>query len=277
MKKNALIIGMALVLSIFWSFGIFGEATLVDDVVFLTGEKYFSEVQKAIKGANSSIYLVMFKTGARDYDYHPVNELIQNLIEAHERGVQVQVILENSMSSNHQAYNLLTKEGIDVKFDSNSILTHTKLLVVDDYLTIGGSHNWTMGAFQYNNDSSVLIKSQAVARKCLTHIEFIQQTATATPPPATSDGYYSGGKTRTDTKPTKPVKPVILKDVSTMLPSEVSAQVHFQMGYNYYQNKMYDQGIQEFKKAIEIEPKHTQEHYYLNLCYKNQGERLKEK
>lgn len=267
MKKNALIIGIIVILNIFCSLSIFGETTLVDDVVFLTGEKYFTEVQKAIKGANKSIYLVMFKTGARDYDYHPVNELIQDLIEAHERGVQVQVILENSMSSNRQAYSLLTKEGIDVKFDSNSILTHTKLLVVDDYLTIGGSHNWTMGAFQYNNDSSVLIKSQVVAKKCLTHIEFIQQTATATPPPATLDGYYSGGKTRTDTEPTKPVKPVIFRDVSTILPSEVSAQVHLQMGYNYYQNKMYDKAIQEFKRAIEIDPKHVQAYYYLNLCY----------
>ena len=174
-KKLAFIyVCVVLILGLFYSANALGKSYQVDDLIFLPRDKYPSELEKVLKSAKESIYIAMYAIMARDRDYHPVNNLVGILIDAHKRGVKVKVILENSLKEDNQlAYKLLAKEGIDVKYDKEKILTHTKLLVVDKYITILGSANWTYSAFEMNNESSVLIKSKEIAEIFLSHIKAI--------------------------------------------------------------------------------------------------------
>ncbi len=248
-----------LMLGLFYSALAFGKSYQVDDLIFLPQSKYPSEVEKVLKSAKESIYITMYAIIARDRDYHPVNNLVWILLDAHKRGVKVKVILENSLKEKNQlAYKLLSKEGIEVKYDKEKILTHTKLLVIDEYITILGSANWTYSAFEMNNESSVLIKSKEIAEIFLSHIKAID-----------------AGVSPADVVLAEvPFKAMARKRIPVVTVN--NAQVHFQMGCNYYQNKMYDKAIQELKKSIEIDSKHTQARYYLNLCYKAKGEEYNE-
>ncbi len=58
---------------------------------------------------------------------------------------------------------MLEEEGIKVHFDSDRTVTHVKLVIIDGYITVIGSHNWTYTAFALNNKALVLIESSKVA------------------------------------------------------------------------------------------------------------------
>jgi len=102
------------------------------------------------------------------YPDGPSNILIKDLIEAHGRGVKVEVILELGIfdevnRNNQEVGQLLSKEGIAVAFDSPSITTHAKLITIDGEISILGSTNWKYYSLSKNNEVSVLIKSREVA------------------------------------------------------------------------------------------------------------------
>lgn len=150
----------------------------VDDVKFLWGEEQHTELHKALQKAKESIYVVMFNLRASGREHHPVDILLQDLIDAHRREVQIEVILEDSLRTNNQtAYNLLSQNGIKVQFDSRKTLTHTKLVMIDNYLTFVGSGNWTYASFRINTDSTVMIKSEKIAQSFMPHIEAIATEA----------------------------------------------------------------------------------------------------
>ena len=49
-------------------------------------------------------------------------------------------------------------------YDSPSKTTHTKVMIIDEQLTLLGSTNWTYSALTDNNEVSVLIRSKEVAK-----------------------------------------------------------------------------------------------------------------
>ena len=77
----------------------------------------------------------------RMYYEDPVTTLLQDLVDAKNRGVDVRVILEDNTYANGDAYDYLSSNGVSVKWDSSDILTHDKLIVVDDTVIVGDT-NW---------------------------------------------------------------------------------------------------------------------------------------
>ena len=73
------------------------------------------------------------------------------------------------------AYELLRKNGVTVYYDSDNRVTHSKIVVVDGYITILGSTNWTYSALKKNHEASVLIKSHSVAEVFLERLKTISK------------------------------------------------------------------------------------------------------
>jgi cardiolipin synthase len=73
---------------------------------------------------------------------------------------------ENSIieRKSEYAYELLLRNGVPVFYDNKERVTHSKILVIDEYITIIGSANWTYSALRKNHEASVMIKSKSVAR-----------------------------------------------------------------------------------------------------------------
>jgi len=141
----------------------------------LCNEKYFSAAGDAIDHAVDSIYMVMFFVNMGDSDQNPVNILVRKLIEARQRGVRVKIILEMPrdendfiMWNNEKVYRWLANAGVDIRLSSPQLKTHNKFFVVDQNITVVGSHNWSDTALDgTQNEVTVLIKSKNVARKFL--------------------------------------------------------------------------------------------------------------
>ena len=93
--------------------------------------------------------------------------LLDDLIEASKRGVDVKVMLEGGeefLGENFTEAQTKTKEyleegGVKVKFDGEGVTTHAKLIVIDERVVILGSTNWNYYSLDRNNEASVLIKS----------------------------------------------------------------------------------------------------------------------
>ncbi|MEA2065484.1 MAG: phospholipase D-like domain-containing protein [Thermotogota bacterium] len=140
-----------------------------DSVRPLFNKEYDAEITSLIQEAEELILIVMYCIQPGENKYHPIHKLLRKLIEAHQRGVEVEVILEIDdkggylNEQNVKAKEILESAGIKVRFDSGGTVTHVKLIIIDGYTTVTGSHNWTYTAFALNNEASVVIESPEIA------------------------------------------------------------------------------------------------------------------
>ena len=114
------------------------------------------EFTSAIDSASSSLELEVYVFSYR--------ALADELIEAHEHGVEVRVLLEPTLSGNNP--NLETAEylrdaGVEVRWATPSRTNHAKFLIIDGKRVLVGSHNWSWHAMNENREASVLIDDEA--------------------------------------------------------------------------------------------------------------------
>jgi len=154
-----------------------------EDVQVVLDAQYFQIAKKMIQEAKHSIQVMMFEMGYYDRNPNtPSNLLIQELINAKKRGVKVEVVLEvregedRTAKRNRHTGKILSDGGVEVIYDSLFKTTHAKLMVVDGKLTLLGSTNWTYYALTNNNEASVLIRSQEVARALQDYFDRVKAT-----------------------------------------------------------------------------------------------------
>ncbi len=82
------------------------------------------------------------------------------LVRAHERGVEVRVVVESQQdSSKYSEHAKLSAAGIPVRVDSNPQLMHHKFAVIDARFVVTGSMNWTANGVRENNENVLVIAS----------------------------------------------------------------------------------------------------------------------
>lgn len=142
----------------------------VDDLKFLSRGAYYKELQEVLKNAKKSISVMMYLITYKGQPRQPADKLVNLLVDAHERGVEVKVLLESSTEefvtqANRRAAAYLKKKGVDVRIYPVFPIMHVKLVIIDRYISIVGSHNWTLASTRSNVESSVLIKSERIAHQ----------------------------------------------------------------------------------------------------------------
>lgn len=139
-----------------------------EDVVPLIDGQYFPAVHQTLLGAKKNILCAMFL--AQLSPRHPMgweSVLLRDLINAHKKGLEVKVILEDNPQKEHKnsyAYEFLKNAGVAVYYDEPDVTTHSKFVVIDDSITILGSTNWSYHGLRLNHEASVLIRSKEVAQ-----------------------------------------------------------------------------------------------------------------
>ncbi len=149
----------------------------------LSGNKYFHKVKDALKNAKSSIFMVMYFTNFDPKDKKsPVSQLVEELLNAHKRGVKVKMILDQNINfpaweggqgewekeeKNDPLFVYLKKQGIEVYYDNLYTVTHSKAIVIDEEIVILGSANWTDSSLRKNQEASCLIRSKGLAKEIL--------------------------------------------------------------------------------------------------------------
>lgn len=130
------------------------EDTLLDQII--------QEIETAQKKIYVEVYIFTEKT------------LRQALIEAHKRGIEVKVLLENNPYQtpyiNDETFRILQQEGIEVAWSDPLMysLNHSKLLIVDDISYIS-TWNFSQALFTKNRDFLVKIHDWGI-QNVLEHI-----------------------------------------------------------------------------------------------------------
>lgn len=157
------------------------------DVTDISDNKYFEAAHNNLRNAKDSIYVSMFLVIANERDKLSLPYvLVQDLIDAHKRGVKVVVRLDGSYDyqdaagieklsqKNDDAYLKLSDTGVDCKFAIPNKTLHDKLIVIDEELVIEGSMNWFTRALRLNRESATLIKSKEYAKEKIKRIEALE-------------------------------------------------------------------------------------------------------
>ncbi|HYK86339.1 MAG TPA: phospholipase D-like domain-containing protein [Ktedonobacteraceae bacterium] len=85
----------------------------------------------------------------------------QALVNAAQHGVQVQVILPSSSSSNNQGIDTIKQGGVQVREDSR-LYIHAKMFLVDGQKAFVGSENISTQSLDQNRELGILISDQGV-------------------------------------------------------------------------------------------------------------------
>ncbi|VUT25505.1 MAG: cardiolipin synthetase [Candidatus Methanolliviera sp. GoM_asphalt] len=123
---------------------------------------FISIIDGAKESVNVDIYLLFNK------------DIIEALCRAGERGIPVKVVCQDFNVSTNELKDRLDKnvslrivEPIPEKY--KCMTYHTKLLLVDENITVCGSHNYTKSAFYSNSEYSLVVNDPSTYRKAYAH------------------------------------------------------------------------------------------------------------
>ena len=183
-SKYALMLSLVIIFALFLSMFHYSSANVIravtDDglnIVPVENYGYAPIVKHLIDNATSSIFISMNVIS----DYEPVKTLLNSLIAAKNRGVDVRVLFEGEISSNWYAVNYLREQGVNVKNDSSNTFLHTKMVVIDGKVVYIGSHNWSPYALGKNNEFGVFIFNSTIAEFYVSYFNSLWNDANITP------------------------------------------------------------------------------------------------
>jgi phosphatidylserine/phosphatidylglycerophosphate/cardiolipin synthase-like enzyme len=83
------------------------------------------------------------------------------LVDAHNRGVQISVILDKSNKTDHySSADFVQHAGIPTYIDSQHAIAHNKIMLIDGRTIITGSFNFTKAAEKNNAENMMVIKGR---------------------------------------------------------------------------------------------------------------------
>ncbi|MCL5744650.1 MAG: phospholipase D family protein, partial [Acidobacteria bacterium] len=88
------------------------------------------------------------------------------LVDAHKRGVQVQVVLDKSQrTEKYSSATFLKNNGIPTFIDAKHTIAHNKVMVIDGKAVIRGSFNFTKAAESSNAENLLVIEDADLAAR----------------------------------------------------------------------------------------------------------------
>jgi phosphatidylserine/phosphatidylglycerophosphate/cardiolipin synthase-like enzyme len=90
------------------------------------------------------------------------------LVDAHKRGVKVQVILDKSQrGEKYTSATFLANNGVPPLIDEKHAIAHNKIMIIDGAEVITGSFNFTKAAEESNAENLLVIRDKELASKYL--------------------------------------------------------------------------------------------------------------
>jgi phosphatidylserine/phosphatidylglycerophosphate/cardiolipin synthase-like enzyme len=92
--------------------------------------------------------------------------IAEALIDAHRRGIKVQVILDHSQrTEKYSEADFLSHNGIPTLIDAKHPIAHNKIIIIDDYIVLTGSFNFTKAAEEHNAENLLVINDPVLAKR----------------------------------------------------------------------------------------------------------------
>ena len=128
------------------------------DVFFAPSANIEKELLSFLDGAKSSIELCVFELN--------LESVVEKLIQKHEAGVAVKVIIDADYQGEKELSKLYQK-GVPIKADPRSAFMHNKFVVIDKMKVWTGSYNFTKNGTYKNDNNAISIQSESLAENYL--------------------------------------------------------------------------------------------------------------
>ena len=113
-----------------------------------------------IESANSTVYVQAYS-----FTSAPIAKA---LVDAQERGVHVEAILDKSNRKAHySAADYLVHHGVPTRIDAAHAIAHNKVMVIDEKVVITGSFNFTAAAEEHNAENLLILRDPMLAARYL--------------------------------------------------------------------------------------------------------------
>jgi phosphatidylserine/phosphatidylglycerophosphate/cardiolipin synthase-like enzyme len=142
---------------------------------------YAALLLKLLPRARRSVHVAMYRVSV--YPNYPgslANELVDGLISAARRGLDVRILIDDcryyadSADANLASAITLYQQGIEVRFDGPEETTHVKLVVIDGESVVLGSTNWNYYSLEQNVEANVgLLRIPQVAEAFEAYFEIL--------------------------------------------------------------------------------------------------------
>ncbi len=121
------------------------EATLTAKYIHIDDQEYSKAVAGLIKSAKKCVYVEQYWFDRKEY--------MDLLVERAKQGVEVKVLLDNSVRANKETYEYLRANGVSVQYypTLKGQSARSKLLAVDNTRSIIGGNDWYSAAGQYHD------------------------------------------------------------------------------------------------------------------------------
>jgi phosphatidylserine/phosphatidylglycerophosphate/cardiolipin synthase-like enzyme len=125
-------------------------------VCFTPGGNCTDIIVNALAGAKTSILVQAYSFTS--------TPIAKALLDAHTRGVPVQVILDKSQrTETYSSADFLANQRVPTTIDAQHAIAHNKVMVSDGETVLTGSFNFTKAAQEKNAENVLIIRDQALA------------------------------------------------------------------------------------------------------------------
>ena len=93
--------------------------------------------------------------------------IAEALLDAHKRGVKVEVILDKSQRTDqYSSADFLSNSGIPTKIDGALAVAYNKVMIIDGEIVVMGSFNFTKSPEEINAENLLVIHDWKLAERC---------------------------------------------------------------------------------------------------------------
>lgn len=157
-----LVIGIVVAETVYY---IYAPTVLPDkSIEVVTDRDYYGKVSQLLSGAKQSIHMVMFSANYEPkYSDSSITKLLQDLVAAKNRGVDVQVLMDPWPEGNNKTLAYLKRNNIPARGVETGATVHAKLIIIDGRIVVVGSTNWSYYSVDKNNEANVVVNSERIA------------------------------------------------------------------------------------------------------------------
>jgi phosphatidylserine/phosphatidylglycerophosphate/cardiolipin synthase-like enzyme len=127
----------------------------------IIGKEFGPAIMPLIQAAKNSIEIIAYDWRWYIADpANPVQLFNQALVSCVRKNIKIRAVLNK-----FDICGILKSVGIQAKKKHYSKMLHAKIILIDDDITILGSHNLTLSAFQFNSECSLIIQDREINQR----------------------------------------------------------------------------------------------------------------
>jgi len=162
-----------------------------DSIVPMNNREFVPVLVDMINNSQKNIKVLIYTARYYEKYENSINDKIYNaLIDATNRGVDVEIIIDvSTWNKGNTEKNIVftdwikeqSKGKIRILYDPGIATSHNKIVLIDGYISIVGSMNWSYYALEINKEASVAVFSKPVYNEFLRYYDEVKLRSTKEP------------------------------------------------------------------------------------------------